>query len=188
MPELTVQLFVFLICVVGFTFTTAICDIRTRRIPNKFTLPFCALGLVYRLTFDGLYGLQDAALAFAIGFGMLFILWMVGGGGGGDVKLMGALSVWLGFKMTLAVLVLSTLFVISGTSLVILWSFITNGARRTKSKYLATGKEQPGKKKKASPETVAQKQKRRIMAFAGPVALATWVVLLWKLPLLPTVY
>jgi hypothetical protein len=41
----------------------------------------------------------------------------------------------------------------------------------------------PGKSKKA--ETTEHKQQRRIMAYAIPVALATWMVLLWKLPTLP---
>ncbi len=111
---------------------------------------------------------------------MLFILWMIGGGGGGDVKLMGALSVWLGFQLTLRVLIVSTVVVMLSTIAVMLWSVLVMGPRKAKSKYLATGKDQPAGKKQTG-ETVAQKQQRRIMAYAIPVAVATWSVILWGL-------
>ena len=44
---------------------------------------------------------------------------MVGSAGGGDVNLLGALSVWLGPGLTLKVMVVSLLFVILGTTAVV---------------------------------------------------------------------
>jgi prepilin peptidase CpaA len=58
---------------------------------------------------------------------------------------------------------------------VMVWSVFILGPRKAKSKYLATGKDKP------TAETVAQKQQRRIMAYAIPVAVATWSVVLWGL-------
>jgi prepilin peptidase CpaA len=55
------------------------------------------------------------------------------------------------------------------------WSVLILGPRKARSKHLATGKEKP------TVETVAQKQQRRIMAYAIPVAVATWSVILWGL-------
>lgn len=168
-----------------FTVTAAIWDMRASRIPNKLTIPMFFAGWVYQLTLSVLYGwhhLGSAGLGFLVGFGILFILWFVGGGGGGDVKLMGALSVWLGFKLTLYVLFLSTILVMLSTLVVMLKNIYTHGMKRTKSKYLATGKTPKGQKPKV--ETREEKLGRRVMAYAGPVAVATWLVLLWHFPAL----
>jgi prepilin peptidase CpaA len=186
--EMSLQLIVFLLAVGVFTISAAITDTRFRRIPNKMTLPMFLFGLIFQIAFNGWSGdeslagagLKSGLLAFLAGFGVLFVLWIIGGGGGGDVKLMGALSVWLGFPLTLRVLIVSTIVVILSTIGVMMWSFIMKGPRSMKRKYLATGKhENSGKKQKA--ETVEQKQQRRIMAFAVPVAVAAWSVVLWSL-------
>lgn len=174
--EITVQSVVFVLGVVVLTAIAAATDLRFRRIPNKLTVPAFVAGLVYQAAFHGLSGLADAGLAFAIGFGTLFVLWLIGGGGGGDVKLMGALSTWLGMKLTLYVLVLSTLFVLFGTMAVILLSVFKRGFRGTKQQYVATGRTDEHGKPVYS-ETEQQRRQRRIMAYAIPVALATWVVM-----------
>ena len=183
MPEISVQLVVFLLGVGAFTAAAAISDWRKWKIPNKLTIPAFFGGLVYQGVFNGLGrpGLADAGLGFLLGFGVVFVLWMIGGSGGGDVKLIGALSVWLGYQMTLQVLIASTVCVICGTLFVLTWSLISRGAYGTKRKYLATGKTNYKKGKKPPKETVRQRQKRRIMAYAVPVALSTWTVVLWNL-------
>ena len=185
MPELSAQVVVYLACVGAFTVSAAISDLRTKKIPNKLTLPFFGAGLIYQIAFYrlgngiGSPGLIDASAAFTAGFGLLWVLWMIGGGGGGDVKLMGALSVWIGFKLTCFVLVLSTVFVIVGTIGVMVLSVLTHGLFRTKQVYLATGKMPNGQPRAA--ETAGQRTKRRVMGYAPPVALATWLIVLWKL-------
>ncbi len=188
MPELSVQLVVFLAVVVAFTVAAAVWDIKERRIPNALTIPTFLAGLVYQVVFNGLGrpGLADAGLAFLLGFGTLFILWLIGGGGGGDVKLMGALSVWLGFKLTLMVMICSVICTVAITLLVLIQSLLSRGVYATKAKFTATGKGYgTGKGKKKKVETAERKQKRRVVAFAVPVALSTWFVLLWQLPKLP---
>lgn len=189
MPEMSLKLILFLVAVGGFTLTAAACDFRTRRIPNALTLPMFLAGFVFQGIFGGwssgdeglvAAGLSSALAGFGIGFGLLFILWMVGGGGGGDVKFMGALAVWLGFRLTLLVLVVSTAFVVVGTVAVLAWNMFSRGPSGAKEKFIATSK--PAKRgKKAQPETVDQRQGRRIMAYAMPVAAATWVVAIFKL-------
>lgn len=185
MPEMSVQLIVYLFCVGVFTASAAVFDFRSKRIPNKLTLPFFGAGLMYQLAFHGLGsgvsqpGLIGAVAAFAAGFGMLWVLWMIGGGGGGDVKLMGALSVWIGFKATVMVLFLSTIFVIAGTIGVMAFGVVTHGMFRTKEVYLASGQSPNGLPPAA--ETAVQRQSRRIMGYAPPVALATWLVVAWNL-------
>lgn len=178
MLEWNLQQIVFVVSVGLFTLTAAACDYRARKVPNVLTLPMFGVGWVYQACFFGWSGLADAGLAFLVGFGMLFILWIIGGGGGGDVKLMGALSVWLGFQLTLLVLIASTLLVIVGTLAIVFGSVLVRGCWKTKQKYVAaSGKKNAG-------ESVGDRKQRRIMAYAIPVALATWLVMIWKLPLM----
>lgn len=183
LPEFTIGLVVFLIGVGAYTVTAAISDIRIKKIPNKLTIPFFGAGIVYQFAFHGLAGLGEGFLGFAAGFGLLFLLWVIGSGGGGDVKLMGGLSMWLGWKLTIMVLIGSVVFAAVGTFWVIVYSMFSRGVYDTKDKYLATGKLKKGEKPKK--ETLQQRQHRRPMGYAVPVALATWVVVVWQLPQFP---
>ncbi len=172
-PELTIGLVVFLIGVGAYTVTAAISDIRIKKIPNKLTIPFFGAGIVYQLVFHGLAGLGEGFLGFAAGFGLLFLLWIIGSG----------LSMWLGWKLTIMVLIGSVIFAAMGTFLVIVYSMFSRGVYDTKDKYLATGKLKKGEKPKK--ETLQQRQHRRPMGYAVPVALATWAVVAWQLPQFP---
>lgn len=164
---------ILIVCLSVFTAVAAVTDLRTRKIPNKLTLPAFVLGLVFQFVFHpygaGTLGssLLDAGKAFAVGFGTLFVLWIIGGGGAGDTKLMGALSVWLGSKMTLAVLALSTLIVLVGTLAAMAYHSATQGFRKTREQFAKRSNPADGR------------QNRRLMTYAFPVALATWIVLLW---------
>lgn len=180
MPELTARVIVLLACVGLFTAIAAVIDFRTRRVSNKMTLPFFLLGLVYQIAFNGMPGLIDGAQGFLAGFGTLFLLWIVGGGGGGDVKMMGAIAVWLGFETTLMVLICSTVFVLFGTGTVVIYSLFQRGIYGTKQKYLAKSITE-GRNTKLAPETVDQRTKRRVMPYAVPVCFAVWVVLFARL-------
>ncbi|MFN9717958.1 MAG: prepilin peptidase [Planctomycetota bacterium] len=167
MAELTPSQIIFLIAVLIFTAVAAASDIRTRKIPNKMTVPMCFAGLLYQLIFFQWDGLWAALSGFGAGFGLFFLLWMVGSAGGGDVKLMGALGPWMGGQLMLKVMLVSLIFVAIGTFSIVVWSVLLKGLSRTKSQYLKNG----------SPvETSDARQKRRVMAFAAPVALATWSV------------
>lgn len=182
MPELTAGSCVLVAVAAIFTAAAAVWDLRERRIPNKLTAPVFLAGVMYQAAFHGLAGLGDAALAFLLGFGTLFVLWMIGGGGGGDVKLMGALSVWLGFHMTLLVIIVSTVLVVVGTGGFVVYSAFSGGLRRTSQQRSAAEGTNPDLERRPAKSAASQ---RRIMAYALPVALATWAVLIWKLPTLP---
>jgi prepilin peptidase CpaA len=158
---------IVLIVVVGtYTLLAAIQDIRFRRIPNWLTVTALLLGLVYQLGFYGVSGLIDAGSGFALGFGTLFVLWLMGGGGAGDVKLLGALGVWLGFRGTFQVIVLSTVLV----AILQLGRVIVGLARNvTRSRT----------ERASSCEVATDSQTQpveRTVAYAVPVAVATWVV------------
>jgi len=178
-PLTQLSLYVMAISVGIFVIINAVTDYKNHKIYNVVTVPFFLLGIVYQVVFNGWQGLIWGGLGFLVGFGIFFLVFAVGSGKAGDVKLMGALSVWLGFKATVGVLIMSTLFVLVGSFMILFWSVIRRGTRKTKDQYLATGKTPKSKKKKYKPETDKQKLARGLMPFGVPVALATWSITIW---------
>ena len=185
MPELNAASIVLVVVASLFTAAAAVWDVSRASHPEQADAAgFCPwAGCTRERSTDGT-GLADAGLGFLLGFGTLFVLWVIGGGGGGDVKLMGALSVWLGFQLTLLVVICSTAIVLLATFGFIVVSVFSGNFRKTAKKHLATGKDQTKRQTKER-ETTEEKQGRRVMAYAVPVAVATWMVLIWKLPTLP---
>ncbi len=136
---------VFVLFVVAFTAAAAVLDWKTKRLPNALTVPAFVCALLFHpivgATQAGLVGaghrLAFALGGFATGFGILFVLWLIGGGGGGDVKLMGALGAWLGAFTTLQVFFVSVVFVAIGTLGVLAAGFCRVGFERTKRRYFS---------------------------------------------------
>jgi prepilin peptidase CpaA len=71
-------------------------DLRTRRIPNWLTWGAAAAGIAFHVATGGLPGLQYSAQGWVVGAACLIVPYALGGMGGGDVKLVGALGAWLG--------------------------------------------------------------------------------------------
>jgi len=164
------------------TLAAAVIDIRTRRIPNWFTVPVLAAGVIFHVVTGGLGGLWTAVGGFATGFGILLVLWLMGGGGGGDVKLMGAVGTWLGAWYTLIVFLLSAGFAAIFSIAVLAAGVMQHGLSYVKRRHLAKPEEILKKKKNAapdSPDLVRRKINRRILPYALPVACSTWLVFLW---------
>lgn len=74
----------------------AVEDLRARRIPNVITLTLLASGLLRAALFDGTPTFAQALAGMGVGFGLTFVLFVLGAMGGGDVKLMAAVGAWLG--------------------------------------------------------------------------------------------
>jgi prepilin peptidase CpaA len=172
MFEWTAQHIVFIVGVGLLTSIAAYTDTRFWKIPNKLTVPFFVMGLIYQVAFWGWNGLGDGLGGFALGFGTYLLLFLVAGGGGGDVKLMGSISVWMGIKMTLLLMIFSTLIVIVDVAIVTLYKVVRYGTKKWKQQHLATGKQT------RKPETIAEKQARRFLPFAVPVGTAAWLLML----------
>jgi prepilin peptidase CpaA len=94
---------------------------------------------------------------------------------------MGALSVWLGWKKTLFVLIFSIVFVLFGTIVSMAYSVGTRGFSRSVRKYFRKENTE-NERETAKYDPLEQRKHRRIMPFAIPVALATWFVMIWQLP------
>jgi prepilin peptidase CpaA len=87
----------------------AVCDVRSRRIPNWLTGTAIALGLGMHWWLQGWMALATAALAGAIGGGVFLLFYLGGGMGAGDVKLMAGVSVLVGLGHVGEVLIATAL-------------------------------------------------------------------------------
>lgn len=79
---------------------SAITDLRQRRIPNLLTYSTVFMALVAYSAAGGWEGLSYSLGGLAIGFSILFLPYLLGGMGAGDVKLMSAVGAVLGFNQT----------------------------------------------------------------------------------------
>ena len=144
----------------AFTGVAMYFDLKWRKIPNWLTVSTFAAGLLFYVTSKGFAGLGFAFGGFAAGFLPLLVLWLIGGGGGGDVKLMGALGTWLGGPVTL--------IVFFGSAIVALVMMISLLAWRSVARTSPV----------AAPGAVAVAAKfdqaQRLIPYAVPVTVTAW--------------
>jgi prepilin peptidase CpaA len=96
-----------IIIVVAAALIAAVTDVWKFKVHNALTLPLLLSGLIYHGVVEGASGLAGSVLGALFGFGALIGLYLLGGMGGGDVKLMAALGAWLGMPLTFFVFVAS---------------------------------------------------------------------------------
>jgi prepilin peptidase CpaA len=77
---------------------TAACitDLHSRRIPNWLTFGAAAAAFAFHFANGGPAAAQQAAAGWATGLFLFMPLFLLGGMGAGDVKLLAALGAWLG--------------------------------------------------------------------------------------------
>ena len=161
---------IFVAAVGLYVALVAATDIRMHRIPNYLTVPAAVLGLAYHTLAPTGWGLLASLAGLAVGFSLLFIPWLLGGSGMGDVKLLAALGAWLGWKCLLAAFAVSTIF-----AAVAALAILTHNS-------LAGGKPNQGKRGPTIRQLTAgpsSRRQRRILPFAVPVAMSTWSILIW---------
>src|SRR2546425_11393857 len=87
--------------VVIFVALCVIADVRTRRIPNAISGSAVLLGITLNTAYQGTAGLLESLAGLGVTMGVLLWPFAMGGIGGGDVKMMGAIGALLGPRLAL---------------------------------------------------------------------------------------
>ena len=121
---------VYLGAAVFCAFSGAICDYRSRRIPNWLTGPSILLGLLLHLVLGGWRSLTSAVFAGLAGGGAFLLFYLAGGMGGGDVKLITAVGSCAGLSHLAAILIATA---IAGGILALTLALVAGQLKRTVS-------------------------------------------------------
>ncbi len=184
---------IFVIAVVVFTVTAAIWDVRYRKLPNWLTVSSFLAGIAFAVVMGALgqdgktmsqWVFNHALLGALVGFGPLFLLYLIGGGGAGDTKLITAIGAWLGPFETFLTYVLGTVIGIVGSGIYMMFKASTQGVTQVKRDHFDRRSES-SKSKKKKPSDSAREQKLRTRRALIPLGLAfaisTWVILAFGL-------
>jgi prepilin peptidase CpaA len=155
-----------------FITIAAVVDFRWQRIPNWLTVPAAVLGLVYNLAMPHGIGVLPSLAGFAIGFSLLLLPWILGGGGMGDVKMLAALGAWVGPLAILTTFALGAVLAAFGMIVVLSVSAVAQGFAVTRRRYATVG---------GTVDSAVAQKRRRILPFAIPMAASTWLFLGWLL-------
>lgn len=153
--------------VIIFTVVCLFTDLRWRRIPNWLTVPAFAVGVLTHTVCGGWTGLKFSLLGFGTGFGLLLALWLIGGGGGGDVKMMGALGAWLGVTLTVKIFLATAVIAVTIVWAIMLYEFFFP-ARSDRKRNAGRAK--------GSAESTSIGGRRKV-PYAVPMAISTWFFL-----------
>jgi prepilin peptidase CpaA len=171
------------ICVVLTSgLVAAVTDLRAFKIHNALTIPLLLTGLLYHGLLGGPDGLSGSVLGALFGFGVLFFFYLLGGIGGGDVKLMAGVGAWLGWPLTLVVFVVAS--VAAGLAGLVL--IVANGRVRETStnlkllwfRLVAAGR-YLGAEDQVETEVRRTDRRQRLIPFGAMIALGTLVPLVW---------
>jgi prepilin peptidase CpaA len=156
----------------------AVTDLRTRKIPNWLTVPAAIAGFLFHtFTPDGI-GPWWSLAGFAVGFVVLLLPWILGGGGMGDIKMLAALGCWLGPVWVLAAFALGMVLAAISAMVLMAWGVVTRGVSAVQRDHLTS---------RAADETddarrpTGKKKVKRVLPFAVPVCVSTWLVVLWMI-------
>ncbi len=123
------QVVPFIVVLIASMITT-VTDVWKFKIYNAHTIPFLLSGLAYHSAVGGIVGFRGSLLGALFGFSVLFVFYVMGGMGAGDVKLMAAVGAWLGLPLTFYLFIASSLaagaysivLLVLGQSLVETWN------------------------------------------------------------------
>lgn len=88
---------------------TAAIDLWKFKIHNVVTLPLLLAGIVYHGATGGVTGALESVGGALFGMAIVSVFYFMGGMGGGDVKLLGAIGAWLLLPMTFWIFIASSI-------------------------------------------------------------------------------
>ena len=191
------------VAVMLFTGTAMVLDLKSKTLPNWLNVGALILALIYQGATSGVPGLKAACGGFAVGFGILFVLWLMGGAGGGDVKMMGALGAWLGGPLTVVIFLGSAVVALLGlvvTGIAGLFRGPASNEPAPSDSAANVGEAAAGKTDAGQPEDGHSSEVghssedgqpgdspspdkgplRQPIPYAVPVAIATWGIMILK--------
>lgn len=116
-----------LLCALGISSAGAVTDIRGSRIPNWLTYSGLAFAIAARMSM-GWSGLKEGLLGLLIGGGCFLLLFLLGGMGGGDVKMMAAVGAWAGSGYVVGIMLATA---VSGGVIAVGYMIFGKQVRRT---------------------------------------------------------
>lgn len=157
---------VMFVLIAAFVAVAALLDFRTQKIPNYLTVTGAIVGVIYHTAAGN--GVLWSLAGLGVGFVLLLLPFILGGGGAGDVKLLAALGAWMG---PLWVAVTFGLAAIVGTFIsltVLMVAACQVGIGGAKRQYNIAG---------AGVADGRPRKIKRHLPFVVPIALSTWMVL-----------
>ena len=97
-------------------------DGKELRVPNWITFPMVLSGLLYSTIVGGWEGLLAGFLGMCVGLATLLPLYLIGGMGAGDVKLMAGIGAWLGVMPTVYAFVATVVVGAVMAIIMVLWA------------------------------------------------------------------
>ena len=125
--------FLIVATLVVFVALCVVTDVWMRRIPNAISGPAMVLGITLNTAYMGSAGLLQSLSGLGIVIGVLLWPFAMGGIGGGDVKMMGAMGALLGPR--LALMGLAAGMILGGAAMV--WHLTRQGRLREKVRATA---------------------------------------------------
>jgi len=153
--------YIVLAIIAAYTVCACFTDIKFGKLPNWLTVPTFVAGVLFYGITDGGSGLLFSLGGFAMGFGILFLLMAIGGGAAGDVKFMGAMGAWVGWRAMLYIFVGSGMIALAVLIGMMIWRTATN---RTDQNDTTDGSE---------PRSL----KNHGLRYAVPASISAWLVL-----------
>jgi prepilin peptidase CpaA len=176
--SIPVPALVVLVC----TAIAAVTDWKNFTISNSITLPLIVIGVFYHAISNDDIWLLDSVGAVCLVAAILFVPYLMGVMGGGDLKLMAAIGAWLGIRQTLYVLIASS--IVAGLYALIL---LLQSAERKRTllnfqvmyyKLRSLGAHL-GPDERIETLVGQEDRRRRVIPFGVMVAVGVIIVLVW---------
>ena len=87
---------------VGIVTVAMVTDLQSRKIYNWLTFPAMLVGIALSVAMGGWDGAQSSLIGFFVGSAIFLMGFLLGAMGAGDVKLMAAVGLWMGWPATVA--------------------------------------------------------------------------------------
>ena len=161
---------ILLVAVGVYVALAAVTDLRMHRVPNYLTVPAALLGLIYHTLAPTGWGPWVSLAGFGVGFALLLLPWLSGGGGMGDVKLLAALGAWSGAGCLVIAFGLSAVIAAAMALVALVCNPHEQGAAAHGGPRLRIPR--PARRS-------GRRHRPRGLPFAVPMAVGTYAVLTW---------